>query len=264
LRKLKKAIKRIVGSGFYNWCRNHFLHLKAKSKLNKRFKEEIKSLTARINFYSSFINPNDLCFDVGANIGNRITPLLELGANVVAIEPQTICIDFLKKTFGDKIKIVEKGLGAKEEIKRFYISNATTISTFSQDWISDMKKGRFKNYEWNKVKSIQITTLDKLIAEFGKPKFIKIDVEGYEEEVLKGLSSRVEILSYEYAVPEQTNKALKCLEIIEKINPEAVCNFSVGESMEFYFKQWNSIKKMKNFIRTQEFINTEFGDIYVK
>lgn len=254
----------IIGSGIYNWCRKSLLHLKAKSSLNRRFKEESKSISSRINFYSSFINPNDLCFDVGANIGNRITPLLEIGAEVVAIEPQTICIDFLKKTFGNKIKIVEEGLGAKEETKKFYISNATTISTFSEDWISDMKKGRFRDYEWNKVKSIHITTLDKLIAKFGKPKFIKIDVEGYEEEVLKGLSYKVDILSYEYAVPEQTSKALKCLEIIEKLNPEALCNFSIGESMEFYFDQWNSMKDMKKFILTQEFINTEFGDIYVK
>ena len=45
---------------------------------------------------------------------------------------------------------------------------------------------------------VAVTTLDALIARFGVPAFIKIDVEGAEPDVLAGLSHAVPVLSFEY------------------------------------------------------------------
>jgi len=36
-----------------------------------------------IQFYSSFINKGDLCFDIGANIGNRVNILNKIGTQIV-------------------------------------------------------------------------------------------------------------------------------------------------------------------------------------
>lgn len=234
--------------------------------LRKKRSEEAEAqlLPVRKKFYSKFLKQDDLVFDVGANVGNRTEPMLQLNTKIVAVEPQEECYTVLKKKFGSKIKIVTKGLSEKEEIRDFYISNASTISSFATDWIKSVKEDRFKDYTWNKVKKIQMTTLDNLIREFGLPVFIKIDVEGFELEVLKGLSTSVKMISFEYTAPEHIDKAEKCLQHLKGINENLECNYSAGESMEWINDKWMGINEMITFIHSNEFISTSGGDIYVK
>lgn len=170
----------------------------------------------------------------------------------------------MRKKFKNKIFVEEKGLGEVEGKKKFYISNATTLSTFSDEWMSAVKQGRFRKNKWKHMGEIEITTLDNLIKKFGYPTFVKVDVEGYEVEVLSGLSKMVKMLSYEYTVPETLNKALKCLDKIKSIDANVLCNYSIGESMEFALKTWISCEEMKKIIVSDEFINSGFGDIYIK
>jgi FkbM family methyltransferase len=256
---MKNLIKLILGPKFVNVIR--VLKFKLITWLPIKIIEPAKR---REIFYKQFVNKNDLVFDVGANIGNRTQPLLNIGAKVVAIEPQKECYESLKSRFGNKIKIVTMGLGAKEELKDFYISNAHTISSFSTEWIESVKKDRFKYFTWAKPIKVQITTLDTLIKKYGSPKFIKIDVEGYELEVLKGLTCAVDIISFEYTVPEQVQKAIDCIIQIEKYNPKTECNYSVGEKMELALKNWETTINFKKFLLSQEFISTGFGDIYIR
>ena len=93
--------------------------------------------------------------------------------------------------------------------------------------------------------------------------FIKIDVEGYESEVLSGLTKKVKFISFEYTVPEQTDKALDCLQKLIKINPDLKCNFSVGESMKLEKQEWLTAQEMLSFVSSKSFTDTGFGDIYI-
>jgi FkbM family methyltransferase len=256
---MKKILKLILGNRIWNFIR------KLKSGFSRKLPEESQEIISiRQNFYSSFINPDDLIFDIGANMGNRIMPLINIGAKVIAVEPQVECQRVLKMKFGNSIEIVPMGLGATDGIKDFFISDSHTISSFSKDWIESVKESRFKENTWAEPVKIQITTLDKLIEKNGLPRFIKIDVEGYELEVLKGLTRPVDIISFEYTVPEQIQRAIDCIGQIEKYNSEIECNFSKGESMEFELKNWAKPNDFKNYIASQEFISTGFGDIYVR
>ena len=225
---------------------------------------EAEDAKRRSNFYAKFINSGELCFDVGANMGNRIEPLLLIGANVVAVEPQTDCYQYLKQKFGNKISIVNKGLGEIEEVKKFYVSSTSTLSSFSEDWIVSMKAERFNEYTWDKGVDLELTTADKLIDTFGVPSFIKIDVEGFELEVLKGLTHPVKMISFEYVVPERTEKAIQCIEQIAKYNPNIECNYSDSETMEWSLEHWLPPAEMKTFINGPGFSATSFGDIYVR
>ena len=63
-----------------------------------------------ISFYSQFVPNGGLVFDIGANIGNRIEIFLEIGATVIAVEPQAACVAILKEKFGNKISIEQTGL----------------------------------------------------------------------------------------------------------------------------------------------------------
>jgi FkbM family methyltransferase len=219
----------------------------------------------RKDFYSGFIKEKDLVFDIGANYGNRIKAFLALKANVVAVEPQRSCYKFLRLMFGKRIHLITKGLGAKEETRKFFIADSSTVSTFSEDFIKAMKNsGRFGENEWNKTAEIEMTTLDKLITQYGVPAFIKIDVEGFEREVLSGLTQKIKALCFEYCVPEQMEQTLECISLLAVSNPRMKYNFSIGESMKFEMKKWLSAFDMLRVMNSEKFISTGFGDVYGK
>jgi FkbM family methyltransferase len=260
MKKLKSILKSLLGDVNVHRLRE----LKNKISPNEFYKREQEDLARRKEFYGQFVHANDLCFDVGANLGNRVGPLLDIRARVIAIEPQERCRKILHARFGKKIVIVPYGLGAKEEIAEFHISDASYLSSFSRDWIDSVKKDRFKENNWDTVEKVQMTTLDKLIANHGVPAFIKIDVEGYELEVLSGLSMPIGMISFEYTTPEQTENALNCLKRLKAINPDIECNFSVGENMRFEWPEFRGIDEMLRFTGSDDFVNTGFGDIYVR
>ena len=110
--------------------------------------------------------------------------------------------------------------------------------------------------------SIKINTLDNLIAIYGIPKFCKIDVEGYEEEVLKGLSVKVPYISFEYTIPERLESIINCFSLLSRIG-EFDCNFTKGEEMKFVFVDW--VSKEKILIHLQGMHEDGlFGDIYIR
>lgn len=253
---LKELAKKIIGE-------SNIYYLKDKWNVRKNTGIRKK----RVEFYSQLVSKGNLCFDVGANYGNRIEALLDIGCRIVAIEPQKECCKFLKLKYGSSIEIINKGLGANEGAVEFYIADTSTLSTFSKDWIESVKRsGRFRQHNWNKKVIVYMTTLDNLIKQYGTPQFVKIDVEGYELEVLKGLSSPVRYISFEYAVPEQVEKMIDCIKYIQSLAPEknTEFNYSVGESMTWASTSWFSSTEMIELIRTAGFIDTGFGDIYLR
>ena len=91
----------------------------------------MSKLTRVVNFYKSFIESNDLCFDVGANIGDRTAALLQIGARVVAFEPQPACVEKLKKRFSDKAIIVQTAIGSKDDSAMLKLTRTSTIASLN-------------------------------------------------------------------------------------------------------------------------------------
>lgn len=83
-----------------------------------RSEEFLARIEARemLKFYSQFIRKGDLCFDVGANTGKFTSVFLELGAKVVCVEPQEVCLRELHQSLGDNrnVIIVGEALGQFE------------------------------------------------------------------------------------------------------------------------------------------------------
>ena len=102
-------------------------------------------------------------------------------------------------------------------------SKANTISTFSDQW----KKGRFADYQWDKTIKVEVTTLEAVIQKHGVPKYCKIDVEGYEWEVLQGLKSLVPNLSFGYTI-EFMDTAKRCVEHLQNLG-YVYFNATIGE-----------------------------------
>jgi len=260
MKSFKNKLKYAIGDNII------FIVKDIKNKIipGRAYFDEIEENKKRKIFYSQFVESDDLCFDIGANVGNRVSPLLELGAKIIAFEPQSSCRKILKWKFGKRIKIDDRAMGSSEGVMDMYISNFSGISSLSQEWINSVKNTRFQNFEWGETEKVKVNTIDQAIKEYGIPKFIKIDVEGYELEVLNGLSVPIDMISFEYATPEQTKRAIDCIERIALINANSVFNYSVGESMNFALNTWINADDMIKLVSGNEFSQTLFGDIYAK
>ena len=145
--------------------------------------------------------PGDLAFDIGAHVGNRTRALLRAGARVVALEPQRLFHAFLRRDLPRRgtllrlaagpapgrgaargIAAAPDGLLARRRLRRAHGGGARASA----------------RVRWDAAETVEVTTLDALIAEHGRPRFVKIDVEGFEAEVLAGLSRPVPWLAFEY------------------------------------------------------------------
>lgn len=251
---MKKLLKKVIGTENVEQVKNYFYE---KMPFSGKF-------SSRRLFYSNFLKAGDIFFDVGANLGNRVEPVLAIGGiKVVAIEPQEQCYNYLKKKFGNKITIINKGLSSQVGIQNMYIGDVSTVSSFSKKFVDESQKSkRFGDVEWNTEQSIEMTTLDILIETLGVPKFIKIDVEGYEFEVLKGLTKPVEYISFEYNVPEMLGNAINCIEYVASIMP-IKCNYSEGDTMILALKEWISVEEMISLVNKKQFLDSIYGDIYI-
>ena len=146
---------------------------------------------------------DDLCFDIGAHVGNRVRVWRRLGARVIAVEPQPSCLAILRWFYGREpgVEIVPSAVGASRGRSILHASSATpTLSTTSADWVEEVKTGdrRFGSIQWDRQVEVNVVTLDGLIERYGEPTFCKIDVEGSELQVLEGLTRALPALSFEF------------------------------------------------------------------
>lgn len=204
----------------------------------------------------------DLCFDVGANNGGYSGSLLALGAKIVAVEPQPSVASAFKLRHKEQIEngritLIELGVGAEPgTAKLMFPIVGAQIASMSQEWITRVKQsGRFKAKEWDKAMDVEITTLDALIGIYGMPAFCKIDVEGFEPEVLKGLTKPIEVMSFEYT-PENHGHAKSCIETLSPINDYRF-NICIHTQFCYFLDEWLDPKEA---IRLSGKSNRSSGD----
>lgn len=168
----------------------------------------------------NFLRPNMLVFDVGANLGNYANLFRQRETRVIAIEPQPFCYRFLhlRFLFIPLVRIIPAGAGSKPGTIAMTASTAHTLSSMNPEWIQKVNESnRFEGSraQWNKTINVPVITLDAVIEKFGKPDYIKIDVEGFEAQVLQGLSHPVPVISFEYTLPELKPDCIQCIEQLE-------------------------------------------------
>jgi FkbM family methyltransferase len=142
----------------------------------------------RQRLFSLFLKPGDLVFDVGANIGEFTEVFLSIGAKVVAFEPQPKCAGELRARGTRNLAVVEQAVGDQCGIAHLHLKQADVEASMLPDWQGGPNLGAI---------AVPMTTLDQAIVRYDKPVFIKIDVEGFEAEVLKGLSAPIN-LNFEF------------------------------------------------------------------
>jgi methyltransferase, FkbM family len=141
------------------------------------------------------------------------------------------------------------------------IADANTLSSLSTDWVEAVvSSGRFSGARWDRRELVAVSTLDHIILRYGVPRFVKIDVEGYEYEVLRGLSTPVPYLSFEF-VPECSDSAFNCVDRLSELGM-GLFNFSPGESMHLAHRRWLSAVQLKEQMSQLSGEGAGFGDVY--
>ncbi|RZM27444.1 MAG: FkbM family methyltransferase [Pedobacter sp.] len=136
-----------------------------------------------MGFLLHFLRPSDLFVDIGANIGSyTILAAADVKASVMAVEPLPKTFDILLQNIAinhaaKRVEALNMALGAKKDVLKF---------TSTHDTGNHIAIGGEKD-----VVEVPVNALDHVL--YGKvPALIKIDVEGYEADVLSGATSTLQ------------------------------------------------------------------------
>jgi FkbM family methyltransferase len=239
--------------GLYGPARYLYRHVLNRKKLAQ--------LEAEAEFFRNLKIPRKcLCFDVGANIGEKTEALLTAGYSVVAFEPQADCVMEIKARcdrFGESFRVKQSAVGARVGESILHVRSTRGLSSLSDDW----NQGEIETHV-----TVPVTTLDTAIAEFGVPGYVKIDVEGWEIEVLKGLSQPVSLLSFEYHLIEGGPEAAwECLDYLARFGAIKI-NITPSEALTLGYADWVTLDEFKRRFPA-EYIGRKdwfYGDIFVK
>ncbi len=213
--------------------------------------------------YRRFLRPGDLAFDIGAHVGDRVASFRRLGARVVAVEPQPALVFTLKLLYAldRQVTIEPVALGPQSGSIELKLNPPNpTVATASSDFIAAAKGAPgWEEQRWTKTKTVAMKTLDELIAKHGIPRFVKIDVEGFEDEVLAGLHHPLPMLSFEFTTI-QRGVALKAIERLARSSLYSF-NAALGESQKLVHPDPLDAKNIARWIERLP-LEANSGDIY--
>ncbi|OWY64728.1 hypothetical protein B7486_45690 [cyanobacterium TDX16] len=212
-----------------------------------------------VAFYSKLLEFDDLCFDVGANVGKKTAALLEAGMRVVAFEPQPGCMYELKarcRDYRGRLADRQCAVGAEPGELTLYVSAIDSHSSLKQNWLGEESVDEIQ---------VPVITLDQAIAEFEKPDYCKINVEGWEYEVLKGLTQPIPLISFEYHLSE-VDQALACLDYLSRFGLLRINLRAQGRSMFTYQDDGLPLEEFLNLFpdTLRSLKGYSYGDIFVR
>ena len=163
-----------------------------------------------LDLYNVLVDKNSVVADIGANIGLASLWFSEKSERCYAFEPSPTTFKFLKENLevacAKNVVASNLGLGSKNENLTITFSKSNRSGAFVSN-TTKLSGGYISE-------DIKITTLDSFFKNMDdKPNFLKIDVEGYETEVIKGASDLIS--SCKPTVVMELN--VFCLDVLHRI-----------------------------------------------
>lgn len=221
---------------------------------------EQRAFLGDIALYDSLLPAGALSFDVGANVGDKSEALLRAGGRVIAFEPNRLVIPELQARCGNypAWTLVETAMGSGSRIAILHAKRSHGQSSLTEDWEEAQVIADFP---------VPVVTLDAAIECFGTPDYCKIDVEGWELEVLKGLSQPLRLISFEFHLDEKGIRNAKlCLERLADLGA-CELNVTPAEGYTFVFDQWVPLDEFLGRFPTnliESLPGNPYGDLFVR
>jgi FkbM family methyltransferase len=214
-------------------------------------KQLLEHRSKEVEFYRSILKgfkKGDLIFDVGANQGYKTDIFLRLGARVVAVEPDEFNQEILEQRFSryrivkKPVVVVGKAVSEQSGTETMWIDEpGSAKNTLNPKWVDSLRSDsrRFgKHLAFGEERKIETVTLEELFKSHGRPYYVKIDVEGYEASVLRGLQSLVPYISFEVNLPEFRTEAVECIGLLERVAPNGLYNYAPDCLQGLAFENW--------------------------
>ena len=236
--KDRDPLRRILGRlGVYERVKASWIYDLYWSFANKRIVDDRQR---EIRFYQNLLKGfrrGDLIFDVGANVGYKVGMFLRMGATVVAAEPDELNQTILRQKFLSyhlrkrPLTIVGKAISEESSVQKMWIeAPGSALNTLCDKWAETLRddEARFgRRMNFGQWKVVEATSIERLIAEHGVPFFVKIDVEGHELSVLRGMRQPVPYLSFEVNLPEFRAEGLECVQVLGHLAQDGQFNYSL-------------------------------------
>lgn len=201
-----------------------------------------------------------LYFDIGAYVGDKTDEYVAMGAQVVAVEPNPESYATLVKRFQGNPQVITVNKAVSNFIGMADLSvpgaNLITLCTLDPvNWFT----GRFAGLRTEKTYRVEVTTLDRLINDYGLPDYVKIDCEGAEEKIITHLTTKIPAIKFEYR-SDRLESVRVCLDHLKTFGPYH-CYYSLGD-------RWTSplIRYTQLILSLQGMVQLEpdsWGDICV-
>ena len=261
--KLKKYLKNLLlYTNTYYLVRYNNLLIQIIYFLNKKMSIEKNN---EIFFIKKIVPKNSLIFDIGANQGYKTEYFLHLNPKkILSIEPDKTCVRILKNRFffNNNVKILDCAISDIIGVEKFYVHDKLSgYNTMSSKWFESLTNQNInrwnRNFDFKDEILVKTLTLDHIIDEYFIPDFIKVDVEGYEYNVIKGLSKRIKTINFEANLPEFLDETKKIIRHLENIYENY--KFNICVDYKLFFDNSISAKEMIIYL---ENTNERYFDIY--
>jgi FkbM family methyltransferase len=211
----------------------------------------LRSRDEEVLFYRRLLQdlePHGLIFDIGANHGYKVDIFLRLGARVLAVDPDPANVAVLRAKFEHlrlttlPVTIVPKAISDRAGEIAFWMDQpGSAKNTVSQKWADSLRSdaSRFgQALQFARSITVACSTLGELVAAYGAPHFVKIDVEGHELQVISGMNAPVPYLSFEVNLPDFLDEGIQCVWKLQDLCSESKFNYATTLSAGLRLSSW--------------------------